>query len=443
MHDFLSIQLEEVSGEPSVALFTLTTNIQGVQTALSSGWGIASGPTTIPLLLKLLEIQSSRDPSRPPLSITDDGRVSYREPKCPECSSKEYDRNGTQRRQLQCFFVVVLVLRLQKYLCKACGKAYKVELEHIVPRYGHYTRDVRGLAIGYTGGRALSLGESVELTSQISGVHPSRETVRLWKLDAGKRIKREMSDREREWSGIYSYDEQYVKIGGERKYRCLVYDVGLKEPVGEMVVSDLKKKTLKGFLRRAMKGKPVLTFVTDGVEQYPELLKELFPEASHQICVIHTMYIVKKDLKEAAGLGKDSSKPLPQELESLYGALWDMFLHSNSVEEAEEKFLAIYMKRFEYHPKVGHRLELMAEKFPRFVEYLAHPDVPMTNNPSEAYFQRTHPERIKTRFRTLEGLEAQVMCLEAEQVDGVSGEGDTQETLRQIYETFAKLMVNV
>jgi transposase-like protein len=443
MRDFLSIQLEEVSGEPPLAMFTVTSNIEGVQSALSSGWETASGRSTIPLLLRLLEMQSSQDPRHPALSITDDGRVSYREPVCPGCGSREHKLNGTQARTLQCFFGMALDMRLQKYVCKACGKAYKVELGHIVPRHGHYTRDVRGLAIGYTGGRALSLEESVELTHQVSGVRPSRETVRLWKLSAGRRIRKEMSERQAEWSGVYSYDEQYVRIGGERKYRCLVYDSGRKEPVGEMIVADLDKRTLKRFLGRVLRGKPVLTMVTDGMEQYPELLREMFPEASHQVCVIHTMYNAKMDLKEAAGLGKESSKPLPEGLAALYGALWDVFLHSDSVEEAEEKYQAIYARRFDYHPKVVHRLELMAEKLPRLTEYLAHPDVPMTNNPAEAYFHRTHPERIKKRFRTKDGLEAQVMCLEAGQVDGISGEGDTQETLRRIYETFAKLMVNV
>ncbi len=443
MHDFLSIQIEEISGKPPIALFTLTTNIQETQSALSDGWEAYSRPSTIPLILRLLEAQSSRDPSRPLLSITDDGRVSYIEPKCPECGSKRKKKNGTQPRALKCFFQVAMDLKLQKYKCLACGKTYKVELEHIVPRYGHYTRDVKGLAIGYSGGRALSLEESVELTEQVAGVSPSRETVRLWMLREAERIRAEMSVRKANWSGIYSYDEQHVKIGGERRYRCLVYDTILHEPVGEMIVPSLDKKTLRRFLRRTLGGKPVRTMVTDGLEVYESLIKELFPEASHQECVIHAMYNAMGDFREAAGLGRESNRPLPETLDKLYGEIWDVFLSSDNVTEAEDKFHAIYRSRFDYAPKVRHRIELMAEKLPLLTEYLANPDVPMTNNPAEAYFQRTHPSDIKKKFRTMEGLDAQVMCLEAGQVDGVGESRSPHDVLRQIYGTFAKLLVNV
>jgi len=443
MHDFLSIQVEEISGRPPLALFTLTTNIQETQSTLSGGWEAYPGPTTIPMILRLLEEQSSRDPAHPPLSVADDGRVSYIEPKCPECGSSRKKRNGTQPRTLKCFFHVALDLRLQKYKCLACGKAYKVELEHIVPRYGHYTRDVKGLAIGYSGGRALSLEESVELTEQVAGVHPSRETVRLWMSREAERVRATMSVRKADWSGIYSYDEQHVKISGERRYRCLVYDVILKEPVGEMIVPTLDKKTLRRFLRRTLGGKPVRTMVTDGLELYESLIKELFPEASHQVCVIHAMYNAMGDFREAAGLGRDSSRPLPEALEKLYGEIWDVFLGSENVTEAEEKFHAVYRSRFDHEPKVRHRIELMAEKFPLLTEYLVNPDVPMTNNPSEAYFQRTHPSDIKKKFRTMEDLDAQVMCLEAGQVDGIGESRSPHGVLRQIYGTFAKLLVNV
>jgi len=443
MHDFLSIQLEEVSGEPSIALFTYSTNIQDVQTRLSPGWEQASNPLTIPTVLRLLESQSACDPSVPALSVTSDGRVAYQQPECPICGSRDLKRNGTQARQLKGFFNVVLNLVLQKYWCHDCGKPFRVELEHIVPRYGHYTRDVRELAVGYTGGRALSLGESVELTREISSVRPSRETVRWWKLDRGASIRTRMEVAEKAWSGVYSYDEEYLRIGGQRRYRCLVYDIGLGRPVGDIVSPSLEYSEIKGFLQSTLGGKPVLTVVTDGSPMYPSLLKELFPEASHQVCVIHAMYNARCDFNEAAGIGKRSSKPLPDELGKLYGELWGVFLHSKNVKEAEDKFLAIYKRRFEYPPLVRHRLELMAESFVKLTEYLVHDDVPKTNNPAEAYFQRTYPGRIKKRFRTMEGCQAQISCLDASK-GGVEVDGsDPQVVLRQIYETFAKLLVSV
>lgn len=443
MEEFLNIQLEDVAGEPPISLFTLTTNIQGLQTRLSPGWELASDPLTIPSVLRLLEEQSAVDPDHSPLSISDDGRVEYRTAKCPRCDSTTCVRNGCQPRRLRGFFNTVLDLRLQKYLCRGCGAAFKVDLEHIVPRYGHYSRDVRELAVGYSGGRALSLEESVDLTCEVTGVRPSRETVRLWKLSKGAVVRGRMEEAEEAWSGVYSYDEQYVRIMRRWWYRCLVFDIGLGRPVGDLVLPDLGYTRVRQFLLSSLEGKPVLTLVTDGGTMYPALIKDLFPGASHQLCVIHAMYNARCDFNEAAGIGRESSKPLPDNLGRLYGELWSVFLGSKDPEEAEGSFLSIYGRRFEYPPLVRRRLELMAQSFVELTEYLVHDGVPRTNNPAEAYFQRTYPERIKKRFRTPEGCQAQISCLDASK-GGVDVEGgDPQAVLRQIYETFGKLLVSV
>lgn len=443
MEEFLNIQLEDVAGEPSIGLFTLSTNIQGLQTRLSPGWEQASDPLTIPAVLRLLEAQSAYDPERPALSITEDGRVEYRQPLCPRCGSDRCSRNGCQPRKLRGSFNMVLELRLQKYLCKDCETPFKVDLGHIVPRYGHYMRDVRELAMGYSGGRALSLGESAELTEEVAGVRPSRETVRLWKLAKGAEVRGRMEEADEAWSGVYSYDEQFISLRGRWWYRCLVYDKGLGRPVWDDLLPDLGYDRVKGLLESALEGKPVRTVVTDGGTIYPTLIDELFRGASHQLCVIHAMYNVRCDFNEAAGIGRDSRKPLPEGLAELYGELWGLFLDSKDVGEAEERFLSIYERRFEYPSKVRRRLELMAESFVRLTEYLVHEDVPMTNNPAEAYFHRTYPGRIKKRFRTPEGCQAQIACL-AQSKGGVEVEGsDPREVLRQVYETFAKLLVSV
>jgi len=438
MQDFLSIRLEEIPSEPSVALFTLKTNIKSVQTKLTSEWD--QKIHTVPEILRLLQTQSSSDPNVFALNISDDGRISYRNVKCPHCGSSDYKLNGTQKRQLKSSFSTVLDIRLQKYRCHICENSFKVDLSHIVPKYGHYTRDIRDQAVGYSGSRALSLGEGVELTEQISGVHLTRETVRLWKINQGNTIQTDMEIKPERWSDTYSYDEQYIKISGQKHYRCLIYDVVMRKPVSDLIVPNLEEETLRNFLKSSLAGKPVKTIITDGSTKYPSLLLELFPEASHQLCVIHAMYNAKCDFNEAAGLGKGSDKLLPQPLAELYGKLWGVFIHSENVKEAEDRFFSIYKKRFEYPSKVRHRLELMAGNFIRLTEYLVHDDVPMTNNPAEGYFQRTYPERIKKRFRTPEGFQAQISCLDGSKGGWTENDPSFHEPLRVIYQTFAKLL---
>ena len=444
MYDFLNIELEEISGKPKIAIFTMTTNISSVQTRLSSVWEEDDTVHKISNPVKLLEARSLAHPSLPKLTITGDGRVSYQSPKCPFCGSTDLKRNGLQKRKLKSSFNTTLSLELQKYQCHRCHRTFKVDLNHIVPKYGHYAYDVKDEAIGFSGGRALSLKESADLTKQVLGVRPSREAIRLWKLREGSRIREKMNDPAICWSGVYSYDEQYVKIKGKRWYRCLIFDVVHRKTVSDLVVPDLKEDTLRSFLIESLSGKRVLTIITDGSTKYPDLLKLLFPHASHQICVVHTMYNAKKDFNEAAGISRNSDKPLPVELRGLYGELWSVFLHSNSVKDAEERFLTIYKRRFEYPVIVRRRIESIAEKFVQLTEYLEYDDVPMTNNCAERFFQMTYPGRIKKKFKTPEGLQAQISCLDASKGGWSRKEdGGAHETLQRIYQTFAQVIATI
>jgi len=297
MHEFLSIQVEDIAGEPPITLFTMETNIQSVQTTISRGWEDDNGPRTIPEIIQNLERLSARAKGRPGLMVEKDGRVAYKYPSCPKCNSKEVKLNGCQGRKLKACFNVVLDLSLQKYRCKTCRHHFKVNLDHIVPKYGHYTVDVRAQASGFTGDRALSLGETADLIEFVSGVRPTREAIRLWKLHRGRSILQQMRKQEStiHWSGIYSYDEQYILIKGRWWYRCLIYDVVLGRPVSDLVVHDLEEATLREFLRNGLRKKPVHVIVTDGGTKYPDLIKELFPKAARQLCVIHFMFNPKFD----------------------------------------------------------------------------------------------------------------------------------------------------
>jgi len=89
----------------------------------------------------------------------------------------------------------------------------------------------------------------------------------------------------------------------------------------------------------------------------------------------------------------------------------------------------------------------MAEQFVYLTEYLVTENVPMTNNVAEGYFQRTYPKRIKRRFRTPEGAQAQITCLGVSR-GGVPTDNDdaprnVHESLSNIYRAFATLLAQV
>lgn len=437
MNQFLGIKIEEIPGDPPIALFTLETNIKTVQLKLDQTQQLADS-TIKNKIIRTLETISGRN-GKPTLTIENDGRITYSDPACPNCHSKDLKKNGTQKRTLKGFFNTVLETRLQKYRCNDCRQPFKVNLSHIVNNYGHYTNDLREQAVGYSGGRALSLGESTELLQEVSGVKVSRETIRQWKNVKGKLIQTILDTKDFKWSGIYSYDEQFIKIKGQLWYRCLLYDAILDRPVNDLIVPQRDEEQIIKFLKASLNDKPLSTFIVDSSWYLPILQRE-FPEASIQLCVVHAMRLAKRDFHEAAGQSPISKQDLPSELEKLLGKLWNVFLNSKTLEEAEEHFHKLYLDRFHYSVKVRQRLELMADVFVYLTEYLVNPEVPRTNNPSESYFNRTCPARIKKKFQTPEGFQAQIMCLDGWKGGLLDFVPVCHKTLEQIYYAFGELI---
>ena len=59
-----------------------------------------------------------------------------------------------------------------------------------------------------------------------------------------------------QYSGIYTYDEQYLRIGGERAYRFVLYDDLMDAPVGDAFADRLTKDAVRDFLTELLNDKP-------------------------------------------------------------------------------------------------------------------------------------------------------------------------------------------
>lgn len=58
-----------------------------------------------------------------------------------------------------------------------------------------------------------------------------------------------------DYSGYYTYDEQYTKIKGEIQYRLTLYDYILNIPVMEKISPELTSDIIKDFLKKSTKNK--------------------------------------------------------------------------------------------------------------------------------------------------------------------------------------------
>ncbi len=123
---------------------------------------------------------------------------------------------------------------------------------------------------------------------RLVGVRPSHETVRQWVIEVGENYRQ--SKEKTRGSGIYCYDEQYLRIKGRRHYRLTIVDAVSGEVVNEQVVKDRTDENIKNFLVTSLSGKKVLVIVSDGDPDYDNILIEVQRELNlvedilHQLC---------------------------------------------------------------------------------------------------------------------------------------------------------------
>lgn len=133
----------------------------------------------------------------------------YSCPVCPRCFSRNVSRNGTYMREIQGHTV-----RIQKYICGDCSYSFEAR----PPGYGYGKHFPDDLMKKTARSRVLSsLRKAAEMCGIFLGISVSHETVRasIPEIPDGGKMPS---------SGYFSYDEQYVSINGERKYRFLLKD---------------------------------------------------------------------------------------------------------------------------------------------------------------------------------------------------------------------------
>ena len=99
-----------------------------------------------------------------------------------------------------------------------------------------------------------------------------------------------------DFSGYLAIDEVYdgpfciFSIVDNRKYNRLAFRVLDHDPTQDDIRDFLEK--FKGQLDK--RGRKVFGITTDGSSLYPKVLKELWPDARHQLCQFHVIKEITK-----------------------------------------------------------------------------------------------------------------------------------------------------
>ena len=338
------------------------------------------------------------------LELEEDDLISFMNPICPQCSSRDIVKNGTCSRIMK----NGTVFRMQKYVCSDCRYSFVAR----PPNYGygkHFPDDIRNKSMKSR--VRTSLRKAADLFRIIGNIIISHETVR-----------RNVPPPERgmmESPGYFVYDEQYVHIDGTEKYRAVLKDSKNGNFV-ESILDDLQESTLTGFFTRSigMFNVPGSIFITTDGYHYESSLIEagrtLGKRIRRQRCLFHIE-------KELAHNIKDSH--MEEELEPAKRLVKYMFFQNetnlNKLGKNREAVLKLTdgMNESEKDDLILGKIESMygeyrsIRKFLDFIRkhrnevflYLRFPEVEKTSDKGEQHFS-IQSWLFKNRFKTKEGL---------------------------------------
>ena len=216
------------------------------------------------------------------MELKEDDLISFMNPICPHCGSKNVVKNGTCIRTME----NGTVFRVQRYICRDCRYSFVAR----PPNYGygkHFPDDVREKSIRTR--VKTSLRKASSLFRILGNIMISHETVRKYVPPPQNTVM--------ESSGYFVYDEQYAHIDGIEKYRALLKDAKTGNFVEE-ILDDLREETLNGFFMRALSRfiMPKEIFITTYGYHYESALEKVSAGLNVRIRRQRCLFHIEKDM---------------------------------------------------------------------------------------------------------------------------------------------------
>jgi hypothetical protein len=319
----------------------------------------------------------------------------FREPECPACGTTDVNKNGTYERHPHGRRSV----RVQRYCCEICG-SFSPSHPSIEDNH-RYPRAVTQLSDAVDAFADASLEAIQDILTVHYGIRPADQQIHDWLTEpTGEIVENNLPV----YSGVYTYDEQYLTINGNRAYRLTVYDELMRAPVAEAIVAKCTKETVRTFLTTALAEKPTAVITTDGRSDYPEIVEDDLG-AFHHRCRFHFIKNGEKTLRETVFQSVRYS-----DTEKLRGAIvWSEFksvFATPSYQVGLRRFEAVLDKIKHLPNELQSYVKEVMENFDRFAVHLRDEAVPSTTNNLERYYGHTKPTRIKRRFRSVQHARA-------------------------------------
>ena len=335
-------------------------------------------------------------------------------PPCPVCGTEAPTKNGSYQRNPHGFDSV----RIQQYEC-ANGDSFSESLDGVKDGY-RYPKIIIRLCLAIYILSDASLGTIQDIVTITFEERPSRQRINEWIGDAigdpdrhrkpteyGKIVMNELPT----YSGVYTYDEQYIEIDHGNAYRLTVYDSLMQAPVAEQVVSSLENEVVSEFLTTALADKPIFAVTTDGRSDYAEIVEDELGElvaqesgVAHYRCVFHFLSNITDALsRELESVRHSQQRKVRM---AVVTSEFKQALRARSYPAAVRRFEQVLQaaKLKPLPPKVEGYVRDVMEQFDTYVGHLQDEWLPSTTNDCEQYYSNTQSAQRLRRLRDLERI---------------------------------------
>ena len=375
------------------------------------------------------------------LGLDENETVHLIHPVCPKCSSDKVIKFGTNPKNLD----NRVKIKVQRYHCTNCKNNFNTSLKGY-QKDNLFSDEMREKYTSFFTKIKASLRSIRDFMEEHFKISVSHESIRLWTIEEGKKYR---TEKEIIGSGIYCYDEQYLKVNGEKRYRLLLIDSMTNSVLGDRIVKHCKEPVIKSFLCETLNAQKVIAIVSDGKPEYNKILKEVRRDLTlknkiiHQLCTFHAQKNFSKAIWETKKLMKiagekweykknfailsnllnltfavDNPEKASKFANQLEGNLKDKclsILYDTSLsdhQKAESIFYWFLWSARGHHKIIEKQVWWLKKNWINLTHYLRIKGIPKTNNVAEQYFSRTLQKDKKKRFRSVQSLQGYLWAMD-------------------------------
>ena len=317
--------------------------------------------------------------------------------RCPFCGTRHVVKYGFTKRTLVFKEIGKTTVKVQRYICKRCGKTFQTDLTSLVDKNSNFTNELKSESEHLISDYLGSLKNVCKSFKKFFGISVSHQTIENWLFVNENILEFDLG----RCSGYYVFDVEWIKINGEWKYRHTLLDAISNCIIADAIYDTEDETTVEKFLKESTANKNKKAITTDLDSKYSQIITKL--GFKHQLCIFHAKKSLNKQLKvfkDKFHLSEEEFDECHQQLKMIKN-LFDL----DNYDEAEKELQSLILRKNEFHPAIYEIIrKSISPRYKSFIYHLKDKRIEKTSNKIENAFQKTMPKSRKRIFKTTRGV---------------------------------------